>query len=310
MKFKPMLACDWHEEKLKFPCFVQPKIDGVHAVFPEGEVLSRKLTKFANEHVSSVWANAKFKGLCGEFTTRDSSPWDADLCRKTTSALNTIAGCPEMKLWAFDYVTPETKELPYTTRLGLLHQFVESSSFDNIEVVPTLVVHSMTGLLAFEQECLNRGYEGVIVRDPDAGYKYGRCGKTHAGVWRIKRFIQEEMVVTAVIEGNHNENEATKDSLGRTKRSTHKENMVGNGMVGALVGTLLKDIVCPFTGQVLLKAGLSVNVSAGGMTIQERKDYFLNQSKILGKIVSFKMFPKGVKDKPRFGTFAYIREDL
>ena len=38
-----MLARDWIESKVQFPCYIQPKIDGVHAINIDGKLVARSL---------------------------------------------------------------------------------------------------------------------------------------------------------------------------------------------------------------------------------------------------------------------------
>ena len=49
-------------------------------------------------------------------------------------------------------------------------------------------------------------------------------------------------------------------------------------------------------------------VGAGEMPHADRKKFFDNPELILGKIIKYKHFPKGVKDKPRFPTFKTFRD--
>jgi DNA ligase-1 len=106
-------------------------------------------------------------------------------------------------------------------------------------------------------------------------------------------------IVLEVIEGNTNNNEAETNELGNTFRSSCKANLEPNGMVGSL---LVKSLS---TGQI-------DTISAGKMTHDERRYYFENQDEIIGKIVKYKHFTTGVKEKKRFPRFIGFRleEDM
>ena len=112
---------------------------------------------------------------------------------------------------------------------------------------------------------------------------------------RIKRFVEEEAYVLGIIEGEENQNEEQTNELGQTFRSSHQENKVPNGMVGSM---LCRDI----------KSGQEIVVGAGNMKHHERVHFFENQAQLLGKIIKYKFFPKGVKDKPRFPTYKCFRD--
>ena len=299
---KPMLACDWDELKVRFPIFGQPKIDGVRAINLQGATTGRSLKKFKNKHVTELFSDSALKGFDGEMAAE--SEMHPDLCRFTSSALGTIEGKPYVLWWLFDYVQEDWIHQPYFERYCHLQEkvrFFRSNNHiyrfaDHLRVVPYKVLTNMSELLEYETDCLSHGFEGVILRDPEGKVKHGRCTVREGSLLRIKRFIDDEAVVIRLEEGQTNLNEATINALGKTERSTHAENMVPNGQVGTLV--------CEHK-----KSG-TINVSPGEMDVETRKLYFKQPELIVGKTITFKTFPKGVKDKPRFPTFKNIREDL
>lgn len=300
---KPMLARDWIESKVKFPCIVQPKIDGVRALCIDGKLVGRSLKPFANKYVTHLLSRPEFNGFDGEITVGTPEDRTSEtLCRDTTSAMNRIEGEPVVTWTIFDVVSNKK----YSDRMKdiLINQFGTQAY---ILVIGGGHVRNMQELLAYESWCLDMGYEGVILRDPDGLYKEGRSD-SKMQCWRIKRFIEEEILVTSILEGSKNNNEKKVNELGRTERSSHQENMQPNGEVGTIIGTLLKDVLHPVTGNILFKEGLEVQVSPGEMTQDECKFYWNNQDQIVGKVIKFKTFPQGVKDKPRFPTFVCFRD--
>lgn len=311
--FKTMQPCDAFLDKIKFPCIAQPKVDGVKGTIQNATALGRSLKKHANKATTEFFSNPAITGFEGEFTTGD-DPTTADLCRVTSGDLSRITGMPDVYFWVFDYVTEQNRDFPYVTRLEQLSTAIDNLALHNfklqnkIKVVPSKMVYTLEQLLEFEAWCLEDGYEGIIVRDPQAPYKFGKCGKTFMGCWRVKRFIDAEFLITEIIEGSKNNNEATTNELGRTERSSHKENLEPNGMVGTIRGTLIADILDPQTGELLLAKGLTIDVAPGKMTHAERSYFFQNQGELLQKIGKFKLFPKGLKDKPRFSQFLCLRD--
>jgi len=308
-KYKPMLACDWYEEHVKFPCIVQAKIDGVHALNQDGVFLGRSLKKHDNLRITEKFSKPEYNGFCGEMILGD-NPTTNDLCRLTSGAMRRIQGEPDCTWWLFDYITEEVKHLGYKDRMRVCTDTVLNLPDDlssKIQIIKSKLVNTMQELLDFEEDALNKGYEGIIIRDPESLYKFGRCGKTHMGAWRVKRFIEEEIFVTEIEEGRTNNNAKTTNELGRSERSTHQENMQPNAQVGSMKGKLLKDVLDPQTRKLLIAKGTLVTVSPGKMTEDESKYYFKNQHELIGQVVKFKLFPKGTKDNPRFPTFVTIK---
>lgn len=301
---KPMLASNWDEDKVQFPVIAQPKIDGVRGLNINGKFGGRSLKPFKNLHSQKVFSHPLFSNFDGELACGQS--YSPTLCRDTTSALNTIEGTPYIDWWVFDIL--DRPDLAYEDRHKLLLQRVHNLRMDpktfsqvgaRIHVVPSLTVYDMDKLLEYEQQCLQAGYEGLILRSPSGLHKQGRSTVKEGGLLRIKRFEDAEALVTGITEGNRNDNEAQTNELGRTFRTSHQENKVPNGMVGNLI---CKD----------LTTGDSIVVSAGKLSHDERVYYFQNQNEMIGKIIKYQHFVHGKKDKPRFPTFQSFRmvEDL
>jgi len=306
--FKPMLPMDCIKELLKFPLIASAKLDGVASINRHGVLLGRSLKQHENEYTTALFSKDEYHGLCGEMTLDNKVTGD-DLCRLTSGALRRIKGEPKMQWNIFDYCTDENKHLPYVERFAQARALVQALNNPDIVMIDYCWIHSQEELDDYETYLLDLGYEGVIIRDHLADYKYGRCGKTHRGAWRIKTFIHEEILCTSIEEGVTNNNESKVNELGRSERSTHQENLVPNGTVGSIKGTLLKDVLDPQSRKLLVPKGTLITVGPGNMPHGDRGYYFRNQHEIVGKVVKFKMFPKGIKDTVRFPTFVLIKND-
>jgi hypothetical protein len=142
---------------------------------------------------------------------------------------------------------------------------------------------------------------------PEAPYKPGRATRKGQELWRVKPWADAEILVTGITEGEVNTNEAKKNALGRTERSSAKAGMVANGQIGSIQGVMLADFHDPFTGKLLFPKDLPVTVGSGEMTVAEAEYYFRNPNEIIGHVVKFKHMTHGVKDKPRFPTYVSHR---
>jgi DNA ligase-1 len=148
-------------------------------------------------------------------------------------------------------------------------------------------------LLEFEQQCLDAGYEGVMVRSIDGKYKQGRSTAKEGIIGKIKRFSDAEAVVIGFEEKMHNTNEAKTNELGRTQRSQAQEGMVGARTLGALI--------CECNG---------IRFTMGsGFDDAGRADVWANRDKYLGKLAKFKYFAVGMKDSYRFPIFLGWRDE-
>ncbi|ORZ29942.1 hypothetical protein BCR44DRAFT_1465456 [Catenaria anguillulae PL171] len=92
---------------------------------------------------------------------------------------------------------------------------------DIVKLCPKLV-NSAGELAKFEKECLEKGFEGVIVRSPDSPYKCGRSTLKQQWMLKVKQFVDDEAEVVGFEELLHNNNESSVDERGYLKRSSTK----------------------------------------------------------------------------------------
>lgn len=302
---KPMLANDYVEEKVKFPVIMQPKIDGVRGAHLIGSFTGRSLKAHKNRQMTEFFSHPAFSFMDGEVAcARATHP---DLCRITSSAMSTRDAKPlaDSTWFLFDFVAPGINTHPYVERIMFLHEKMEELErkhpelWAHVQVVRSELVHDIETMRRVHARHMEMGYEGSCLRDPYGKFKQGRSTVREGGLLRIKDFSEEEAEVLEIIEGDRNENEATVNELGQTTRSTHKANMVPNGMVGKLI---CKD----------LKTGKTISVAAGCLTHAERLHLFNNPHHIIGQIIKYRTFLHGVKDLPRFPTYQGLRsaEDM
>lgn len=290
--FKPMLAKDGDLTKVKFPQMAQPKLDGIRASVVDGKLLSRTLKLIPNASIQAVLGRAEFNGLDGELIVGE--PTDADCYRNTTSFVMS-----ESKTgfnWTYYVFDKWDHAGPFRQRFADLEDdmgWLAASA--PIKLVETVVVNDLLGVEAVEAACLGQGLEGVILRDPNALYKFGRSGKT-GPLLKIKRFSDSEAVILGSEEEMHNANVATTNALGRTERSSHKAGKVGKNSLGKL---LVKDRY----------SGVEFSVGTG-FTAQERADLWANRDSLPGRVIRYKFFAIGVKDKPRHPVMQGFRADV
>lgn len=285
-QFKPLLASPVDLETLKFPTLASPKLDGIRCLIIDGVAMSRSLKPIRNEYVQKVLGKPEYNGLDGELIVGD--PWATDCYNVTNSGVMSKDGEPDFCFHVFDrWDMPDT---PYVDRLAAIK--VEDWPFIS---VPQAVMMSMNDLLHYEDQCLQRGYEGIMIRSGDGKYKYGRSTAKEGILLKLKRFVDAEYKIVGFEERMHNANEATKNALGQTERSTHKENLVGRGDLGALV--------------LETADGLRFNCGTG-FTDSSRSEIWSNRDRYLGQFAKIKSFLIGVKDLPRFPVFLGMRDPI
>lgn len=287
--FKPMLATDAELEKLRFPLLASAKLDGVRAVVRDGIVYSR-----SNKPLPNKFIQEKFKHLehfDGELIYGD--PCAKDCYRRTTSAVmshESTDGC-DVSFYVFDHILH--LEQPYFSRIKELgRDRVRGRTYRDYIIHPQHHVICIEALLTLEEKMLDLGYEGLILRDPNAPYKRGRSTAKEQYLLKLKRFVDAEAVVIGFEERMHNGNEATTNELGRTKRSSHQAGKIGRGDLGALI--------CRF-GDIEFNIGT-------GFSDDERAAIWRDKDKYHGRLAKFKHFAVGAKDAPRHPVFLGWRD--
>jgi DNA ligase-1 len=289
-----MLADDADLAKLRFPLLASPKLDGVRAIVIDGVVMSRSLKPIPSQYVQEQFSHLEH--FDGELIVGD--PTAKDCYRKTMSAVMSRDKRDfDVTFFAFDHIAEPSD--PYSARADRLYD-----DLLGYEGTPTggpvckrlnqSFVESYDELLAHESQALEDGFEGLILRDAQAPYKFGRSTTKQGYLLKLKRFIDSEATVIGFEERMHNGNEATTDELGHTKRSSHAANKSGLGDLGAL----------------LVRHG-DVEFSIGtGFDAETRREIWDNRVHYVGQLAKFKYFPVGVKDKPRHPVFLGWRDRI
>lgn len=310
---KPQLAEDAIIDALRYPIIAQPKFDGVRSLNANGTLTGRSLDPFTGYGVTDYFSLRDFKGFDGEMVLGP-NPLSTDrLCNRTSGAMGKFKGITEMAdlhWWVFDDFT--YPGMPYEERYELAYDRVTKLDHPRIHIMPSDRVGNRAKLDRLIAGHLNNGAEGTIVRNPLASFKSGRATQAGQELWRIKLWSHAEILVTEIIEGEQNNNEAKLNSLGQTERSSAKAGKVKNGQIGSLRGPLLEDIRHPLTKELLLPRGTLVTVGSGEMSVAEAILWFQNPELILDHIATFKFMPHGMKDAPRMPTFKSkrLRQDM
>lgn len=286
--FRVMLACEYDPKKLNFSrgIFASPKLDGIRAYVKDGVVLSRQNKPIPNDHVQAQFK--AYEHFDGELIVGD--PTDPMCYRNTMSGVMSEDGEPDVTFWVFDHLA--NMQAPYYLRNPAANA---TRNPNRIRPLPQVTLNSLEELADYEAGCLAMGYEGVILRDPDAPYKQGRSTVNEGYLLKVKSFQDFECEVVGFEERMHNGNKATVSETGYTKRSSHKSGKVGRGDLGALI---LKD-----------PSGAQFNCGSG-FTDAEREKLWTIRDTLVGKIVKVKAFPIGGYDTLRHPVYLGFRSEI
>lgn len=284
---KPMLAATIKDlSDVRYPVYASPKLDGIRGVVVGGVLKSRSLKPIPNPFVTARFSKLSYTGLDGELILGD--PTAKDVYRQTNGACARHDGTPDVKFYVFDDFT---RQAEFRSRLSTI---AASGFVDEIVVLEHRLISDEAGLLKYETEKLEQGFEGLILRDPKGAYKFGRSTMKEQGMMKLKRFVDSEAEILEVIEEMENTNEKKTNELGRSKRSSHARGKIPKGTAG---GFTVRDI----------KTGIEFDIGSG-LTDADGEFYWTNRDAVVGKFIKYKSFMIGVKDKPRHPVYLGPRE--
>lgn len=285
-KVKPMLAVEADLDSIRFPVFVDRKLDGIRALVKDGEVVSRSLKPIRNKHVQRLFSH--LEGYDGELIV--GSPTASDVFQVTTSGVMSTEGEPDVTFHVFDlWNHPED----FHTRNAILAAMnEEGKEGDHVEVVKGDMGYTREDVLRLHEQYIEEGYEGTMLRSPEQPYKFGRSTKKSQHLLKLKNFVDDEFVVVGFKERLHNANELTTNALGYAERSGHSENKIPMGTLGSLI----------------LENGDDTFDCGTGFDDKTRQWIWDNREDLVGKLVKVKYQTVGVKDKPRFPVYLSFRD--
>lgn len=284
---KPLLAGNFDPSKAKFPYIVTPKIDGIRFMMVNGVAVSRTFKPIRNTHIQHLLQQYLPDGIDGEITS-------GDTFQSSTSAVMTIEGTPNFKVWIFDYVNPdETKIKPFYNRMLSMPSLNVPIDCFELSILSGTNMKTLEEVEEYERICLETGYEGVMLRSPMGTYKFGRSTVRDNILLKLKRFEDAEAELISIEEKMSNQNPEEYDAFGHIKRSASLDGMVPMNTTGTLIA---KN-----------KEGQIIRIGSGLNDLM-REEIWNNKEKYIGKLVKYKYFPQGVKDLPRHPVFLGFRD--
>ena len=266
------------------------KLDGIRALhLPEG-VMSASLKRLGNEYMQTCLADATLIGLDGELVVglphTDLNDPEDDVYNRTSGAIRRKAKEPDFKYYVFDcFRNTGHTYLDRWINGRMKAQHLQDHPF--IVVLEQRICTSVEEALEFEAELIQQGYEGMMARSLEAGYKQGRATLNQGLIYKRKPLEQDEGVIIEVFEQMENQNEKFKNELGNSTRSSHQENKVGKNTLG---GFVLQSKKWDTT--------FRIGTFSGG-TVEWRQKMWNMREQLIGQICTFTYQAYGSINAPR-----------
>ena len=186
----PMLAKDFKKEikKVIYPCYVQPKLDGMRSLGTEDDGFMSRTGKTIDTLGHIVLADLEEHILDGELYAHGISfQENMKLIKKYRPHLT-----EQVKYHVYDIVM----NAPFSERLNALRELVAKVNNANIELVPTYEVRNELDVAYYHSQFVSQGYEGTMVRHSQEGYA---VNKRSSQLLKYKDFLDEVYEVFDVV---------------------------------------------------------------------------------------------------------------
>lgn len=205
---KPILARTLGPKFDKFPCFVQPKLNGVRALYQSGILQSRDEKLFAYpvvRHIIDELASLNLGDLIldGELYVHG---WRL---QKINGAVATNRTSPredshEVEFHVFDAIDSRGLGTLFSDRWFDVMRKLDDINLPHVRVISTGVASLRTDLEAYFKHYCADGYEGLMAR-PDGPYQLGETshGTTFRSpyLWKYKSWKDAEYECIAIVPG-------------------------------------------------------------------------------------------------------------
>jgi DNA ligase-1 len=297
----PILAVEVEMKKVKYPVIVSPKVDGNRGMVQNGQILGRSLLAIPNPLVQKILSKKDLEGFDGELVAGD--PTNAAACAQTTGFMSrTTCDAGDFQFLVFDVMNEPDK--PFRERQATLkarYAKLPTSLKKYVKLMPQYTAKNEADVLKYEKEFLKAGYEGLILRSPEAKYASKRANMTDQSLMKLKRFADAEAVVV--------------DCYPLTPSSTAAKSILKSGKLTKDQMLNLSDKEQGAAGYLVrdLKTSAQFKLGTPPMTFEERQVLWKNRGKLQGKIVKYKYFPHGMNPEtkvPRHPVMLGFREDF
>ena len=190
----PMLAHKFrdHTDKVEFPVFVQPKLNGMRMLFDGDMGWSRGNKEIIPEVIQHLKFDTDGFILDGELMLPGNQ-----LLQESMTAIKKFRPelSPTLIYHVYDVVD---SDLPYAKRYQLIVDICRNAP-KNVKIVQTELVKNEDDIMKYHKKFVKDGFEGTMVRFPEFPYE---IGKRSYSLLKLKDFTDDEYRIVDIIDGD------------------------------------------------------------------------------------------------------------
>lgn len=190
------LAQPFREDKVKFPCYVSTKIDGLRALYKNRNLYSRKGHIFEGlevleERLAILSKTLDIPSFDGELTV------EGECFNELSGSLRSFKKTDNAVYHIFDIPTPNITFSIRQAALENLRRELMHLAWSNIKVLPHFKVFTMDEVNSHYHMAIGDGHEGLILRSRDGLYE----GKRTYDWIKMKQENSADCKVVALFTG-------------------------------------------------------------------------------------------------------------
>lgn len=193
---KPMLANDYHKQKskLKFPCYIEPKLDGMRLIYDSNNesVLSRQGKSFDILKESDLMKELRKLNetklvFDGELYLHGGIFEHLGILRKKKITKEELIKLNKIEYHIYDIIDENNG---YSERYKKLKDII--TGFTKIKLIKCVEINNESDIKRYHSQFIEQGYEGSMLRNKDGGYK---CKYRSNNLLKYKDWMDSEFKI-------------------------------------------------------------------------------------------------------------------
>jgi ATP-dependent DNA ligase len=170
---------DKHKKHIKYPCYIQPKLDGIRLISKiensEVKLMSRRLNEFIGfnfikEEIKLLLENDPDILLDGELYNHELSL--QQISGIVRSEDENYEDKLKLKFYIFDCVDLQHHSLTFSERYEKLKELFHHKTFNYLILTETIKIHNEKSSDEYYKDYIEDGFEGIVYKNLDAKYEY------------------------------------------------------------------------------------------------------------------------------------------
>lgn len=301
----------FNDHRLRWPLMGSVKFDGTRCLaMPDGRLLTRNMKPQKNANLYAYLGDLLHLSKCAEVVF-DLELYDHDL--GTHGDHTAILAAHEapisvgMRANVFDAVPISDWEagktlIPYRGRYAWLCELLKAQECAHTDVVEHFMLDGPEIANEFFEAAVRDGYEGIMLRDPQAAYKHGRGTVKEHIIFKFKQFVTEDCRILEVIQ---------RRKLKESARLAEDRKMTPTGHLERIhTDASYEPDDCVGAFRVITEDGTVSEINYGrGFPMQTRRLHWKDRAELIGKMIEVRHLPHGAKEGVRIGTLVRFRPD-